>query len=245
MTAPHQTESLSATLPEKLHFFSSSLTNMPLRHIGIRHTADGVFLKEPGNTVVCHLVKDSLSARAVMEARTRMQSLPEAEKLAYTPESSLHMTLFQGIIEGRRSLPYWPEDLALDSPIDAMTEAYIERLSGFEAPGTFRIEVVGATPNGLSVAGVSEKDRQMMKIWRDQLAAIFGYRHPDHETYEFHITFAYILERFSDEAILTWDKALKEIVEDLREAAPIIELVPPAFCSFEDMNHFEELVVMA
>jgi len=233
-----------SSLPAELHFFSSTLTTTPLRHMGIRHTPDGVFLKEPGNTIVCHLLKDSLSAKAVLDARTRMQSLPEAENLAYTAESSLHMTLFQGIIEGRRALPYWPEDLALDAPIDAMTKAYIERLDGFEAPSAFKVEVIGATPNGLTLAGVTDKDRQTMKDWRDQLAAIFGYRHPDHETYAFHITFAYVLERFSDEAILIWEKALKEIVEDLREAAPIIELAPPAFCSFEDMNHFEELVVL-
>ncbi len=76
------------------------------------------------------------------------------------------------------------------------------------------------------------------------LATLFGYRHPDHETYSFHITFAYLLERFSDGAILTWQKALEEIVEELREAAPVIELEPPAFCSFDDMNHFEKLVVL-
>lgn len=29
-----------------------------------------------------------------------------------------------------------------------------------------------------------------MKGWRDALADIFGYRHPDHDTYEFHITFS-------------------------------------------------------
>lgn len=233
-----------SSLPKDLHFFSSTLTQTPLRHMGIRHTPDGVFLKEPGNTIVCHLVKDSLSAKAVLDARTRMQSLPEAEKLAYTAESSLHMTLFQGIIEGRRALPYWPEDLALETPIDTMTKAYVARLDGFEAPGRFKVEVIGATPNGLTVAGVTEKDRQVMTVWRDKLADIFGYRHPDHETYMFHITFAYLLERFSDAAMLTWEKALKEIVDDLREAAPIIELAPPAFCSFEDMNHFEELVVL-
>ena len=233
-----------STLPAELHFFSSTLTKTPLRHIGVRHTADGVFLKEPGNTVICHLAKDSFSAKIVLDARTRMQSLPESEKLAYTDESSLHMTLFQGIIEYRRDLPYWPEDLPLDTPIDAMTKAYVERFDGFEAPGTFKVEVIGASPNGLTVAGISEKDRAMMRIWRNQLATLFGYRHPDHETYSFHITFAYLLERFSDEAILTWQKALEEIVEEVREAAPVIELKPPAFCSFDDMNHFEKLVVL-
>lgn len=234
-----------SNLPEHLHFFSKSRTNALLRHIGTRHTKDGVFLKEPGNTVVCHLVKGSLSAEAVLDARMRMQSLPESEKLAYTDETSLHMTLFQGIIEDRRMVPYWPEDLPLDTPIDAMTEHFIKRLQDFEAPETFKVEVIGATPNGLSVRGITAKDRDRMALWRNKLADIFGYRHPDHDRYAFHITFAYLLDRFSDEALQTWTIALTEIVEHLRETAPIIELRPPAFCAFEDMNHFEELLVLS
>ena len=233
-----------SVLPKTLHFFSQTLDQAPLRHIGRRHTADGVFLEEPGNTVVCHLVKDSLSAQAVLDARTRMQALPEADKLAYTADSSLHMTLFQGIIEFRRKLPYWPEDMALETSIDDMTTDFVRRLEGFKPLDPFKVEVVGATPNGLTVKGLTERDEKVMRAWRDELADVFGYRHPDHDSYEFHITFAYLLERFSDEAILAWQQGLAEIVEDLQERAPVIELEPPAFCSFVDMNHFEKLVVL-
>jgi hypothetical protein len=230
-------------LPKHLHSFSQTLDTSPLYHLGRRYSSDGVFLPEPGNTVVCHIVKDSMSAEAVIDARRRMQSLPESEKLAYTAVSSLHMTLFQGIIEYRRHLPYWPETITLDTPIDDMTTLFKRRLHDFESPGPFQLEVVGATPNGLEVAGISSQDRAVMKCWRDRFADIFGYRHPDHESYSFHITFAYVLDRFSDDAIEIWQKGLAEIVENLQECAPVIELEPPAFCSFNDMNHFEKLQV--
>ncbi|WP_319530615.1 DUF1868 domain-containing protein [uncultured Cohaesibacter sp.] len=233
------------TLPHHLHGFSQSFNQSPLRHLGTRYSADGVFLEEPGNTIVCHLESGSMSAQAVIGARARMQSLPEADKLAFTAESSLHMTLFQGIIEYRRKLPFWPEDVALDTPIDEMTEIFLNRLEGFEAPDSFKVEVIGATPNGLSVDGLTNADRKAMKVWRDRLADVFGYRHPDHDSYGFHITFAYVVARFSDEAMFAWHKGLVEILEDLQEAAPIIELEPPAFCSFVDMNHFERLKVLA
>ena len=210
-------------IPAHLHRFSRTLDPTPLPHMGRRYTAEGVFLPEPGNTIVCHLERGTLSAQAVLDARTRMQSLPEAEKLAFTAESSLHMTLFQGIIEYRRRLPFWPEDVALDTPIEEMTELYLKRLEDFEAPGPFKVEVTGATPNGLDVQGLTQADRTMMKRWRDRLADVFGYRHPDHNGYGFHITFAYVTERFSDEAMLSWNRGLVEIIEDLREAAPVIE----------------------
>ena len=233
------------SIPPHLHQYSQSLTQTPLHHLGTRYNSEGTFLPEPGNTIVSHLVKGSLSEQAVINARLRMQSLPEAEKLAFTPVSSLHMTLFQGIIEYRRQLPYWPEDMALDSSIEAMTDCYMQRLERFKAPGSFKIEVIDATPNGLTVQGLSQQDRNMMKLWRDQLAEIFGYRHPDHDSYVFHITFAYMIERFSDEAMFAWHVGLAELLEDLKEAAPVIELEPPAFCSFKDMNHFEKLKILA
>lgn len=232
------------TLPDHLHRFSQSLDSSPLSHLGTRYNSEGEFLYEPGNTIVCHLVKGSLSEQAVIDARTRMQALPESEKLSFTPTSSLHMTLFQGIIEYRRRLPFWPTDMALDNPIEVMTENFLKRLEGFEAPGSFKVEVIGATPNGLDLQGLTQDDRDMMKLWRDQLADIFGYRHPDHDSYGFHVTFAYVLERFSDDAMLAWNIGLEEIIEDLREAAPVIELEAPAFCSFDDMKHFEKLLVM-
>jgi hypothetical protein len=72
-----------------------------------------------------------------------------------------------------------------------------------------------------------------------------GYRHPDHDAYVFHITFAYMIERFDDATILTWQAFLEEVVEEIRQRAPVIALRPPAFCTFEDMNHFEELLALA
>ncbi len=231
-------------LPTRLHEFSETLNRGQIRHLGTRYSADGHFLPEPGNTVVCHLVKGSLSEVSVLDARNRMMALPESEKLLFTPETSLHMPLFQGIIEYRRKLPYWPEDLPLETPIDDMTVLYRQRLKGFQPCGPFKIGVTDATPNGLVVDGLGGADRETMRQWRNRLATVFGYRHPDHDAYQFHITFAYLMEKLSDEAILVWQRGLEEIVEELQQRSPIIDLVPPAFCSFEDMEHFEELIVL-
>jgi len=36
---------------------------------------------------------------------------------------------------------------------------------------------------------------------------------------------------------------LDEVADDIRRKAPVLELTPPAFCVFEDMNHFHELLI--
>jgi hypothetical protein len=202
-----------------------------------------LFLPEPGNTVVCHLVAGSATQAALIDARARYLSMPEAKQLAFTPIPSLHMTLFQGILERRRSLPYWPADAALDSPIEEMTATFIERLNGYDGGPRFKMKVTDALPTGLKLEGATEADRQALRDWRDAFANLFGYRHPDHDDYVFHITFSYVIARFDDAALPAWQRMLDEVVADINRRAPVLELNPPAFCSFADMNHFEELRV--
>lgn len=224
-------------------FFAGS-NPAPPTHLGTRYDTSGNFLTEPGNTVVCHLVEGSPSQAAIMDVRVRMLAMPDADRLAFTPISSLHMTLFQGIIEHRRRLPYWPSDVPLDTGIDDMTRLYLERLQGFRGCGPFEVKVVEVVPTGLTVAGASEEDRRSLKAWRDALSGPFGYRHPDHDTYVFHITFAYQIRRLADERASAWRDMFDDCLSFLEREAPVIELRPAAFCGFKDMKHFEELLVL-
>ena len=234
---------LDKAKPSLASFFEGTNPTLPV-HLGTRYDTSGNFLLEPGNTVVSHLVEGSPSEAAVIEVRERMRAMPDADRLAFTPISSLHMTLFQGIIEYRRRLPYWPAGMPLDTSIDEMTRLYLLRLQGFEGNGAFRIKTIGLTPNGLTVAGATEEDRAILKAWRDALSMRFGYRHPDHDTYVFHITFAYQIRRLADKRVSAWQGLFDGCLSFLDREAPVIELRQPAFCSFKDMKHFEELLVL-
>ncbi|WFP64843.1 DUF1868 domain-containing protein [Mesorhizobium sp. WSM4904] len=234
---------LDKAKPSLASFFEGTNPTPPV-HLGTRYDRSGNFLLEPGNTVVSHLVPGSRSEAAVIEVRERIRAMPDADRLAFTPISSLHMTLFQGIIEYRRRLPFWPADVPLDASIDDMTRLYLERLQHFEGKGAFRIKAIGVTPNGLTVAGASAEDDRILRLWRDALSVPFGYRHPDHDTYVFHITFAYQIRRLADERVSAWQDLFDECLAFLDREAPVIELRPPAFCSFKDMEHFEELLVL-
>jgi hypothetical protein len=224
-------------------FFEGSNPAPPV-HLGTRYDRSGNFLFEPGNTVVCHLVRGSPSEATVIEVRERMRAMPDADRLAFTPISSLHMTLFQGIIEYRRRLPYWPKDVPLDTSIDAMTRLYLERLQGFEGRGAFKVKVVDVVPTGLTVAGATAEDERILSAWRDALSVPFGYRHPDHDAYVFHITFAYQIRRLDDDRTAVWQDLFADCLSLFEHDAPVIELRPPAFCAFRDMKHFEELLVL-
>nr|WP_299506155.1 DUF1868 domain-containing protein [uncultured Rhizobium sp.] len=232
-------------LPDHLRPCSSHFRDGVPSHLGRRYDSSGRFLTERGNTVVCHLASGSESERAIAAARQRYLETAEAQNLAFTAETSLHMTLFKGIIDSRRERPFWAHDVPVETPVDDMTAIFIDRLAGFEPGPVFQMEVTHATPLGLVLDGVSMKDRAALKAWRDRLSDLLGYRHPDHDAYVFHITFAYMLRYFDDAEILRWQPFLDQIVADIRQRAPIIELKAPAFCAFDDMNHFEELLVFS
>lgn len=234
----------AATISANLLRYSKARNTAPPRHFGSRYDASGAFLPEPGNTIVCHLVSGTETERALAGARLRYLAMPEAGQLAFTPLSSLHMTLFQGIVENRRSEGYWPADIPLDTPIDDMSAILSQRLQGFAPGPAYRMRVVEALPTGLTLEGVSASDRLALREWRNRLADLFGYRHPDHDDYVFHITFAYVIDWFTEEALQRWQVMLREVAEDIRRRAPVLDLKPPAFCSFADMNHFEKLAVL-
>jgi len=223
--------------------FARSANNAPPRHLGTRYSADGRFLKEPGNTVVSHVTAGTPSHAAILAVRDRLMSMPEAGQFAFTHASSLHMTIFQGIIEYRRRQPYWPTDMARDTPIDVMTSHFRDKLRNFAPLSPFRARITEVTPLGLTLEGESVDDRRCLREWRDAFSGVFGYRHPDHDDYVFHITFAYIIGWLADAVLPRWQEVLAEQLAYLKERSPVVDLDPPAFCSFEDMNHFEELIV--
>lgn len=235
---------MPTSVPPHLMPFARSTQPQPPRHLGTRYDRRGTFLPEPGNTVVCHLLPDTPESAAIIALRNRMRVMPRADLLAFTPVSSLHMTVFQGIIEYRRKPGYWPPDFDLDTPIPAMTAAMLARLNGFGGCGPFRIKVDEVTPVGLTVSGYGADDAAVLKAWRDAFADVFGYRHPDHDSYRFHITFAYMIDWIPDEDLAAVADALDGFLREIRATAPVITLAPPAFCRFADMNHFEEMKVL-
>ena len=215
----------------------------PPSRLGTRYDATR-FLPEAGNTVVCHLDFNAPAHQAVLEARARMQALPGAEQFLYTPVDSLHMTVFEGVIETRRTPDAWPEGLDREAPIARLTEVLSDRLAHFPPPPRFAVRAVGIRPSGLILEGATAEDAAHMRAWREALTEPFGYRHEEHDAYRHHMTFAYPTGWITDADLPVWEAELPAILEDLVEAAPVIPLTAPAFCWFNDMTRFEELLIL-
>lgn len=221
-----------------LEAITRSANSAPNRFVGVRFDEDGVFLPEGGNTVVRHVVPESETEATLHELRERIRALPWGHRFAFTDASSLHMTVFNGAIETCREPGFWPAEMALDAPMDQVTAHLAKRLDGFSGPGPFDMRISEITPFGLTLTGTTDKDEETARAWRDALTEPFGYRSPNHDSYVFHVTLAYIIDWLPDEMVADYKAALAEFTAEFQRRVPVLELGPPAFCTFADMNAF-------
>jgi hypothetical protein len=232
---PYETNSAFA------EHFTETGKDSPPRHLGTRYDETGLFLPEPGNTVVCHVVPDSPTASALLRVRAGLMALPYSYRFAYTPPSSYHMTVFQGIIDSRRKAGYWPDGISLDASVQETTQLFLSRLADLQPTPPFRMRIKEVTPVGVTVVGATAEDEAAIQALHDALVVPFAYRHPDHDGYTFHITLAYVKAWLPADATSTYLPALSELTRAFAAENDVIEIGPPAFCEFTDMTEFRPL----
>lgn len=227
-----------------LHF-TSARKEKPPRHLGTRYDREGNFLFEPGNTFVSHVTDGSATQAAIVAVRERLMALPHAGHFTFTPVSSLHKTLFQGVTDNRRTPPFWPRDLSAEAKLQTATSWIDARVASFAVRAPFRVRAEMVTPLGIVVSGLTEEDEKVMRDARDALADLLGYRHPDHDDYTFHITLAYQLEWLPPACEASYLEALAAMKAELEDFPGGLELDLPAFCVFDDMREFRPLRFIA
>lgn len=210
--------------------------------IGTKFDAAGRPLRDPGNTVICHLDPDGTAHAALRAIQDALRAAPEGTAFTFLPPDSLHMTLFEGVIEHEREAARWPSGLPPDAPVEAVTQALSDRLAGIALPQRFGLRPVALFAGlGLILEGATEADEAALREARDRLAEATGLRKPDHDFYIFHVTLAYPL-RFLDpgeaaRVVARSEGLLSQHAADLAA----ISLGPPEWCRFETMHRFERL----
>ncbi len=212
--------------------------DVPNRHLGVRFDKDGHFLPEAGNTVVAQVVPGSATEEALIWLQGEIMALPFAQHFAFTEIKSYHMTVLEGVIDTRRLSGHWPPGVPLDASIDAATEAMIALLSPFPALPDFAMRPVEVTPFGVVLTGATEKDEATVRHWRDGLTKALGYRTPEHDSYMFHTTVAYVRSWLPPEALPDYQAAMERLTTEFLARVPVMDLSRPAFCRFADMNAF-------
>ena len=211
------------------------------RDIGKKFYEDGTVRRFVGNTVVADITPE-VPAYGVM--RRLNQMVEEAELTDYLillPADSYHMTVIQGINDQSRGPDRWPPALPVTATMeeaDAYFAAAINR-AGLPGPARMKFSDIFAG-SGCVLAQLDPADAEQEKIlrdFRDRAATEIGLFIPNHRTYKFHISLAYIRVIPEGEAA----QRLQELVQKMNAilaAEPPFLTTAPYIAYFNDMFAF-------
>jgi hypothetical protein len=162
------------------------------------------------------------------------------------------MTIVDGV-RGKECEPgMWPPGKE-KQPLAECTEEFSQKLrklgmelqsEGLAPP--YRMRIRGFDPAvvgiGVELEGATPEEEKRMRRLRDKIADTFGIRAPNHETYIFHISMAYLLRHIDGEDREELNKVFTQFLPILKIA---FELGPVEFCTFENMYAFLRLFYLS
>ena len=223
----------------------------PLYPIGVpaKFSPEGVVQRYPGNTTLCHLLVDSPLPPGLRALHGALNShLVFSNQIHLLPPASWHMTVLDGVRETECEPGMWPPGKEKQPLVECTTEFSRKlRQLGLELQNEglappYRMRVRGFDPSvvgvGLEVEGATAEEEKRMRRLRDRLADTLGFRAPNHETYNFHISVAYWLRHIDGEEREELNKVFAQHLPALQRE---FQLGAVEFCTFENMQEFPRL----
>jgi hypothetical protein len=220
----------------------------PFPWIGRKFAADGRVLPFPGNTFICPIAPSNPATAPLRAFRAALEAEPYAHKFAFTPPSSYHMTVFEGVVDQVRKPGFWPADLDPDAPLADCNRLFLWKLAAFnlEDLPRFRMAVMEGPGNvdmrpgaGIYLSPLDDRENARLRRLRDRLSDLLALRHPGHDTYKFHTTQTYAITPLTEAETVRYRAVRRASLAALAAAMPVLELAAPAFCLFEDMFAFQ------
>ncbi|KAJ3543608.1 hypothetical protein NM208_g3488 [Fusarium decemcellulare] len=115
-------------------------------------------------------------------------------------------------------------ELGLSVEKEGLAPPYKMAVRGFDLPATVGV--------GLLVEGATPEEEQRMRRLRDRLGDVLGFKAPNHETYRFHISIAYLLRHVDGDDQVEFNRVLAMLVPEVKME---FELGKVEFCTFENM----------
>jgi len=239
--------------PIDMNAIEQQAVKIPNRDTLLKFNADGTRKPFAGNTVICHLPVQCAMRDAMVPLHEELASTPFRHKLGLTSTDSYHMTVFPGANDLDRTAYGWPSYVPLTATMETCNQMVEERMFAArlhcKLPLRVRVDV-SATLNYFSACTLrmlpaDREENDKLRVIRDQLAEVYGFRTKDHDQYTFHITMSYQMARFTEQEQIAYRKILRSHLRRIVAAAPVLELGEPEYCVFPDMFRFEPKTLIA
>lgn len=211
------------------------------KNVGNKFNKDGSPKEFLGNTIICHIPKDSPTYLFLLKIVMLLKKQPWGKKFSFLPPSSLHMTVFEGVRDDRRRLPFWTTKLPLDAPLEQIDHLLMNLWPTLPKPKSFKmrwkyLEIDDTI--GINLKPISKDIEQEMRYYRDLLSEQTGIRTRNHNHYGFHITIAYLIQRLTLKELLQsilWGISLNS---KFKKEFGILQLGSPELCFYADLFNF-------
>ena len=210
-------------------------------NVGKKFYENGSAREFPGNTIICHVPRESPTYRFLLQVREELQQQPWAKKYAFLPPSSYHMTVFEGVCDQVRKPHVWPKSLSLNAPLEEVDQFFIKQWDKIEKPTGFEVKYghmgIGGTI-GIRVQPAFPEINQKIRNFRNILADAMEIRTAAHDWYGFHISFAYLIEKLTLLDQLKVVKYILQVRKRHQRDFGILQFNAPELCFFADMTNF-------
>lgn len=219
--------------------------HQPLTHLDQKFNAHGDLLRFPGNTLLCHVPLFTPLSDALTAVRDQIKGGPYADALAMLPPESYHMTVFEGANEFNRTRERWPAQLPLNATLAECTRHMADKLRAFDLGCMLPLRMKLAEPEqqlmigAMSLEPANAEEAYKLRDLRDRLAEHLGMHTPWHDRYTFHITHSYLIQSRSLETVKQALAFHSRLYTELVSPTGIITLGAPEFCTFLDMQAFD------
>lgn len=210
--------------------------------MGGKFSLDGTVERFPGNTIICHIARDSSAFRELVGIQKVLKAGPYARHFTFLPPDSFHMTVFPGVTELVRDTKRWPNDIPRDAPMADVTAELAKRLAPVHAPLAHTIKVDGLFAGySVTVSGADAEQETSLRDLRDRAREATGIHDPDHDAYVFHITLAYQVEWVDEATARSIVEMSDRLGTELAANVPRIQLGQPEVCTFDSMHRFDPI----
>ncbi len=223
-------------------FLAGKLEGYTLKGAENKFDDRGNPLPFPGCTIIFNIPLNTNLSDQIISLQKNIENFNPEKTYFYLPPSSFHMTLFDCCNFNTKNTNYWPSDIDPDMDYKDIAVELNKRIQNYIFPKEFNLKLKMFF-GGYSVLlePYSEKDEKILRNCRDELSSLLKIKFENHQRYNFHITFAYILRELNQIEIKNLIEFNKNLSLDFSKKFPKITFTKPEMCTFKDMLEFKSI----
>lgn len=193
-----------------------------------------------GNTIISFMnTEDYPIYQAAVWAQKEIMKCSFADKLAFLPPSSFHMTVLSLCREIDRGGPTWPYMIPADARFSQIDSELKKIVNTVPLPEHIKVEVDCCEEIKIILKPHSKEDGDKLKWYRDQVAEKTGIRHPWHDTFRYHLTLDYRVFELNEKEQEERDRVCARLAQELKQRVAPFEIPRAEFVIFNDMMSYE------